>query len=89
MDLNGFTHDAVWNHEKGRIEMHLVSKRNQTVCFENIEFDFREGESIHTENSHKYTIESFQSLAAEAGWDACQFWKDSKNLYSIHYLRVA
>ena len=88
MDPNEFTHDALWNHEKGRIEMHLVSKCNQTVYFENLEFEFIEGESIHTENSHKYTIEGFQSLAALAGWEACKYWKDSNNLYSIHYLRV-
>ena len=88
-DLDGFTHDAHWEPEKGRIEMHLVSKRHQTARVDGHAFEFEPGESIHTEDSHKYTIEGFHALAAEAGWRAYRHWTDANNLFSIHYLRVA
>ena len=88
-DLDGFTHDAQWLPEEGRVEMHLVSKCDQTVRIEGHVFEFAEGESIHTEDSHKYAIEEFHALAAEAGWRAHRYWTDADNLFSIHYLRVA
>ena len=88
-DLDGFTHDARWLPEEGRVEMHLVSKRDQTVRLDGHVFEFAQGESIHTEDSHKYTIEEFHALAAEAGWRAFRHWTDADNLFSIHYLRVA
>jgi L-histidine N-alpha-methyltransferase len=88
-DLDGFTHDARWEPEKGRIEMHLVSKRNQTAHLDGHKFEIEQGESIHTEDSHKYTIDGFHALAAEAGWRAYRHWTDADNLFSIHYLRVA
>ena len=88
-NLNGFTHDARWQPEKGRIEMHLVSNRKQTVSVDGHKFEFVEGESIHSEDSHKYTIDEFHALAAEAGWRAYRHWTDPEDLFSIHYLRVA
>lgn len=88
-NTDGFTHDARWQPEKGSIEMHLVSRRKQTVRIDGHVFEFAEGESIHSEDSHKYTIEEFHALAAEAGWRAYRHWTDSDNLFSIHYLRVA
>lgn len=88
-NLDGFTHDALWQAEKGRIEMHLVSDRDQKVRIDGKVFAFAEGESIHTEDSHKYTVEEFQALAMEAGWRAYRHWVDVNNLFSIHYLRVA
>ncbi|NQV84030.1 MAG: L-histidine N(alpha)-methyltransferase, partial [Rhodospirillales bacterium] len=87
-NLDGFTHDARWRPKEGRIEMHLVSTREQTVRIDGHAFDFEEGESIHSEDSHKYTIEEFHALAAEAGWRAYRYWTDAENLFSIHYLRV-
>ena len=53
-----------------------------------IEAHFAAGEAIHTEDSHKYTIEEFHALAAEAGWRAFRHWTDPDDLFSIHYLRV-
>jgi len=88
-DLDGFSHDARWRPEVGRVEMHLVSKRSQTVLVGGQELDFAEAESIHTEDSHKYTVEEFHALAAEAGWRAFRHWTDADDLFSIHYLRVA
>ena len=88
-DLDGFSHDARWRPEVGRVEMHLVSKRSQTVLVGGQVFEFAEGESIHTEDSHKYTVEEFHALAAEAGWRAFRHWTDADDLFSIHYLRVA
>lgn len=87
-NTDAFTHDARWQPEKGSIEMHLVSMRKQTVRIDGHVFEFAEGESIHSEDSHKYTIEEFHALAAEAGWRAYRHWTDSDNLFSIHYLRV-
>ncbi|NNE85273.1 MAG: L-histidine N(alpha)-methyltransferase [Alphaproteobacteria bacterium] len=88
-DLDGFTHDARWQDDKGRIEMHLVSEGKQTVTIDGQAFEFADGESIHTEDSHKYTVEGFHALAAEAGWRAFRHWTDPDELFSIHYLRVA
>lgn len=88
-DLEGFIHDARWQPEKSSIEMHLVSARKQSVRIDDHIFEFAEGESIHSEDSHKYTIEEFHALAAEAGWRAYRHWTDADNLFSIHYLRVA
>ncbi|MCZ6846885.1 MAG: L-histidine N(alpha)-methyltransferase [Alphaproteobacteria bacterium] len=88
-DLDGFSHDARWRPEEGRVEMHLVSKHSQTVLVGGQVFEFAEGESIHTEDSHKYTVEEFHALAAEAGWRAFRHWTDADDLFSIHYLRVA
>jgi dimethylhistidine N-methyltransferase len=88
-DLDGFTHDARWQNDEGRIEMHLVSKGKQTVTVDGQAFEFADGESIHTEDSHKYTVEGFHALAAEAGWRAFRHWTDADELFSIHYLRVA
>jgi len=88
-DLDAFSHDARWVPEKGRIEMHLVSDRDQQVRVNDHSFVFAAGETIHTEDSHKYDIEEFHALAAEAGWRAFRHWTDADDLFSLHYLRVA
>lgn len=72
--VNEFEHRAVWNAADGRIEMHLVSKKAQTVRAAGKAFRFEKGEHIHTENSHKFTIEGFKSLAALSGWHVSQCW---------------
>ncbi|MGB0627411.1 MAG: L-histidine N(alpha)-methyltransferase [Alphaproteobacteria bacterium] len=88
-DLDAFTHDARWVAEKGRIEMHLVSERDQRVRVNGHSFTFAAGETIHTEDSHKYDIAEFHALAAKAGWRAFRHWTDEDDLFSLHYLRVA
>ncbi|MGV6394467.1 ergothioneine biosynthesis protein EgtB [Pseudomonas caspiana] len=73
-EVDGFEHLALWNHEQQRMEMHLVSRREQTAAVAGQTFHFSQGERLHTENSHKFTPESFAALAATAGWSVSQQW---------------
>lgn len=84
-DLSAFRHLAVYNEQQGRMEMYLVSQGEQTVRIGADEFHFAAGERIHTENSHKYTIEEFAALAAQAGLHPVNVWSDSAGLFSVHY----
>ena len=88
IDPNGFEHSAFYNRDRGRIEMHLVSRRHQSVSIAGRAFEFQHGETIHTEDSHKYTVESFHALAAATGWTAAEVWTDPDRLFSVHYLIV-
>ncbi|WP_249673553.1 ergothioneine biosynthesis protein EgtB [Pseudomonas abieticivorans] len=72
--LDDFDHLAQWNAELQRMEMHLVSRREQVVQVAGQAFHFSEGERLHTENSHKFTVESFTEIAALGGWRVCQQW---------------
>lgn len=85
-DFESFSHRAIYNAEKGRIEMHLVSLRNQQVLINGETYSFNVGETIHTENSYKYTVEEFHQLAARAGFSPVKVWTDNESLYSLHYL---
>lgn len=87
-DLDRFEHRAHYDEREGRIEMHLVSRGAQRVHVDGRAFDFRDGETIHTENSYKYSVEDFQTLAARAGFEAVHCWVDPQRLFSIHYLTV-
>lgn len=73
-DLGAFSHCAVWNDDQGRVEMHLVSRRAQSVRVAGQVFDFGEGEYLHTENAYKFTVEGFADLAAGAGWKLERSW---------------
>ena len=86
-DERAFRHEAIYDPREGRIEMHLVSKRDQEVEFCGRRFNFRNGESIHTENSYKYTIDEFQDVAKAAGWSAPSISStDKSDLFSVHEL---
>ncbi|MEG9861770.1 MAG: L-histidine N(alpha)-methyltransferase [Parvularculales bacterium] len=87
-DLNpdAFHHRAFYNTGKGRIEMHLESQHAHTVTIDGHSFDFTEGETIHTENSYKYTVEEFQTLSIKAKWTPQRVWTDPNHLLSIHWL---
>ena len=85
-DLDAFAHEAAWNEGESRIEMRLVSRRNQTARVLGRAFTFKEGERIHTENSYKHTIAGFHALAANAGWRALETWTDDEGLFSVHEL---
>ncbi len=87
-DIDAFEHRADYNAQAGRIEMHLISRRNQTVAIGDHRFVFSKDETIHTENSYKYGIEEFQEVAASAGFRALDFWTDEDRLFSIHYLQA-
>lgn len=85
-DLRAFRHRAFYSQERGRIEMHLESRTDQTVRIAGRAFEFRQGETIHTENSYKFAVDEFQALAACAGFRACECWVDDARLFSIHYM---
>ena len=88
-ELSRFAHDAVYNDAQDRIEMYLVSLARQNVRVLCRDFAFAEGERIHTENSHKYTVPEFQALARASGWYPVKAWTDPDNLFSLHLLRQA
>jgi L-histidine Nalpha-methyltransferase len=85
-DLDAFAHYAFYNPHARRIEMHLMSLAAQRVRVADHEIDFAQGETIHTENSHKYTVEDFHALAVQAGFVPRQTWCDKDRLFSIHWL---
>jgi dimethylhistidine N-methyltransferase len=87
-DLSRFAHDAVWNAKAGRIEMHLESLADQTAHVLGRGFAFAKGDTIHTENSHKYTVDEFQALARAGGWRPVTAWTDPDRLFSLHLLRL-
>ncbi len=84
-DLAAFEHHACYNRSRSRIEMHLASLKRQKVRVNGKTINFRLGETIHTENSYKYTIEGFQALAQGAGWSPVDVWSDG--LFSVHAIR--
>ena len=88
-NLACFEHHAFFNRERSRIEMHLASLKRQRikVCGECIEF--RAGETIHTENSYKYSVDSFRALARGAGWKPAATWVDADSYFSVHVLTSA
>lgn len=85
-DLEQFKHEAIYNADKGRIEMHLVSEMEQTVSVAGKQISFDEGESIHTENSHKFSLEEFALVSSEAGFQVERVWTDPERLFSVQYL---
>jgi L-histidine Nalpha-methyltransferase len=88
-DLSRFAHEGIWNARAGRIEMHLRSLANQTAHVRGRGFAFAKGETIHTENSHKYTMEEFQALARAGGWRPIKAWTDPARLFALHLLSLA
>lgn len=85
-DTGHFTHQAFYNEEKYRIEMHLVSEIDQVVKLADTRVSFTRGETIHTENSYKYTQESFLDIARRAGFSIQSSWSDEQQLFGVHYL---
>lgn len=90
-ELNGdfsigeFRHLAYYNEDKGRIEMHLVSGSDQKVHLSGEVIHFEEGETIHTENSYKYSLQEFEELVSE--WFKVEkVWTDEDDLFSMQYL---
>ena len=82
-DLEAFAHRAVWNAEASRIEMHLESLADQEVQVAGGRFVFRKGETLHTENSYKFTIEGFAGLAAAAGWKLRREWRSATPAFAV------
>jgi len=88
-DLDAFAHYAPYNPVEQRIEMHLISLKKQTVDVGGATANFVEGETIHTENSHKYSIEGFPALASSAGFTPKAVWHDTEKLFSLHWLEAS
>ncbi len=89
LDLEGFRHEAHYNRARGCIEMHLVSRRRQQIVIGEQSFDLEQGETIHTEDSRKYTLDGFRAQAQAAGWRPLEAWVDDRRLFSLHYLVAA
>lgn len=87
-DLASFEHRAFFNTTRERIEMHLVSKKSQTVTVGGEAFEFEDGETIHTENSYKYTRDGFKNLARQAGWLEHALWTDPAGNFSVRALKA-
>jgi dimethylhistidine N-methyltransferase len=85
-DTGAFTHRAIYNRDRHRIEMHLISRKAQTVRVLGHSFSFRAGESIHTESSYKYSLERFAALARGSGWTPRESWTDAAAMFSVHAL---
>lgn len=83
--VDQFRHYAFYNEQKGRIEMHLVSRCEQTVQVDGETFYFEEGESIHTENSYKYSPDDFEALVSD-WFEVKNVWTDKDDLFSLQYL---
>ena len=87
-DQDKFEHTAFFNEIEKRIEMHLISKIDHTVELLGQNIEFLKGESIHTENSYKYSLKEFEILANESGFSSYKVMKDDKDLFSIFILKV-
>jgi dimethylhistidine N-methyltransferase len=86
--LDQFAHSAFYNAPQQRIEMHLVSRRHQKIALGGECYEFDEGESLHTENSYKFTIDSLRALALRAGFRPGPVWTDDNRLFSVHWLHA-
>ena len=88
LDLSAFRHLAFYHAARGRIEMHLVNLKDQKIRISGRSFRIRAGESIHTENSCKYSVDEFRRLAGGAGFEPAACWTDPERLFAVHYLTV-
>ncbi len=89
-DLDQFTHCVIWNENESRIEMHLQSRTDQLVNINALELSvpFSSGETIHTENSYKFTPSMLETLASNGGFRLEQSWSDERNWFTVTLLRA-
>ena len=87
-DLPMWAHSAFYNAPLQRIEMHLMSCTRQTVQIQGQTFSFEEGETLHTENSYKFTIDSLRALAVWGGFTPGPVWTDAEKRFSLHWLHA-
>jgi dimethylhistidine N-methyltransferase len=87
-DLDAFRHLPLWNAVDSRIEMHLLSLCNQRARVAGREFRFAAGETIHTENSCKFTVEGFRQLAQQSGWTLRRVWENAEPAFAVALLRA-
>jgi dimethylhistidine N-methyltransferase len=89
-DVESFGHRIVWNDPLSRIEMHLESLQAQTVSIDELALDltFQKGETIHTENSYKFTLPMVGAIAENGGFEIERTWADPKRWFTVHLLRA-
>jgi dimethylhistidine N-methyltransferase len=87
-DVSSFAHRATYNRDEHRVEMHLFSRKAQKIRLCGRTISFAAGESIHTENSYKYSIHRFSALARASGWRLDTSWTDAQGMFSVHVLRA-
>jgi uncharacterized SAM-dependent methyltransferase len=81
--VDAFRHRAIWNDPMSRIEMHLEAVRDVAFTVAGQPFAMRAGETIHTENSHKYGLRDSRLLLRAAGWGLCQEWTDPDDQFVL------
>lgn len=87
-DIDAFEHSALWVEDQSRIEMHLVSKRDQQIHFGGETVSIGRGEHLRTECSHKYTLQDFAALAAAADLEVTRVWTDAEKKFSVQLLQA-
>jgi dimethylhistidine N-methyltransferase len=87
-ETDAFEHSAFYNPKEGRVEMHLISLKEQVVHIADHSIYFAPGESIWTESSYKFSPDEFEQLAATAGFRVKQVWTDKRQMFSVQYLVV-
>ncbi|MEM7638838.1 MAG: L-histidine N(alpha)-methyltransferase [Pseudomonadota bacterium] len=87
-DLDAFVHRAIWNDDKSRIEMHLESQIEQDVTIAEDRFSFARGETIHTENSRKFDLESLKQQISHTGWHTSRIWHDARSYFAVILLNA-
>mgnify|MGYP000138508756 CR=1 FL=1 len=86
LDTGHFTHHAFFNEDRARIEMHLRATRPTQIALHGHRFGFDAGDTIHTESSHKYTLDALAELARAAGWNVEKSWTDPRGWFSLSWL---
>ncbi|WP_182870083.1 L-histidine N(alpha)-methyltransferase [Rhodopirellula sp. JC639] len=89
IDVDAFEHVAFFNSDASRIEIYIRSMTDQLIRIDDESFPLRRGEMIHTEYSHKYTVDGFAQLAARAGLELHRSWIDDDRLFAVLHLVVA
>lgn len=89
IDLAVFAHRARWNADEGRIEMHLEALEDTSFSVLGERFSMAKGETIHTENSYKWTLDEARLLARASGWSPVAAWTDAASLFGLHLWQVA
>ena len=87
-DISAFRHEADYLPDEGRVRIRLRSLRDQRVRIGGRVFELPAGETIHVEDSWKYTVEGFHALARRTGFDVLEVWTDPDRLFSVHLLEA-
>jgi dimethylhistidine N-methyltransferase len=88
-DVEAFEHRAVYVPQRSRVEMHLVARTDQSIAIDGRHFRFRSGETIHTESSHKWSLEQFESIAATSGFATRKHWTDPETRFAVILFEAA